>query len=417
MAKKKLFFTNGDEAIHLHSENGTAYELAVDNSGALTVKNEETGAVSGGGSGSGMPTGGAPHQQLVTDAEGKALWEDRTHYTETVQAEVIPETECINVEGQFAIPGLTTNPALVGVNHRVVYNGVGYDCVGMLFEEDEMSGVALGNAAVLGGEMTEHPFCLVVAPAEFAAEQGICGLVMPLDGAESVTVSVEINGEYVKKLDNKYIDTSAMDAVVTEAKEAVEEVNQVVEEVQDAIDGKMNANNPTGTGSLSINRKAGTGIGVYSSAVGVGLTASDYASHAEGEQSSATGRASHAEGYSTTASGDYSHAEGYGAVATGYANHAEGDNTYACGECQHVQGRYNKYDIDGKYLHIVGNGGTVGDDGAPGRSNAHTLDWGGNAWFAGYVEGTKLILPSPNGTRWAITVGDDGTLSAAAVTE
>ena len=33
-----------------------------------------------GGSGSSLPKGGAPHQQLVTDADGVAKWEDRTHF-------------------------------------------------------------------------------------------------------------------------------------------------------------------------------------------------------------------------------------------------------------------------------------------------------------------------------------------------
>lgn len=32
------------------------------------------------GSGGGLPEGGDPHQQLVTDADGVAKWEDRTHY-------------------------------------------------------------------------------------------------------------------------------------------------------------------------------------------------------------------------------------------------------------------------------------------------------------------------------------------------
>lgn len=43
-------------------------------------------------------------------------------------------------------------------------------------------------------------------------------------------------------------------------------------------------------------------------------------------------------------------------------------------------------DIRGKYVHIIGNG--TADDA---RSNAHTLDWDGNAWYAGdvYVGGTN----------------------------
>lgn len=36
---------------------------------------------SGGGSGGGMPSGGAPFQQLVTDADGKAVWEERLAYS------------------------------------------------------------------------------------------------------------------------------------------------------------------------------------------------------------------------------------------------------------------------------------------------------------------------------------------------
>jgi hypothetical protein len=50
------------------------------------------------------------------------------------------------------------------------------------------------------------------------------------------------------------------------------------------------------------------------------------------------------------------------------------------GECQHTQGKYNVIDTEEKYAHIVGNGSSNNS-----RSNAHTLDWSGNAWFAGDV--------------------------------
>lgn len=72
------------------------------------------------------------------------------------------------------------------------------------------------------------------------------------------------------------------------------------------------------------------------------------------------------------ASGEYSHAEGY--------------NTIASSNNQHVQGKYNIEDTTETYAHIVGNGNA--DDN---RSNAHTVDWNGNAWYAGdiYVGGTS----------------------------
>jgi len=119
----------------------------------------------------------------------------------------------------------------------------------------------------------------------------------------------------------------------------------------------------------------------------------------------ARGLYSHAEGRNTTASGNGAHAEGFETAAYGDSSHTEGLGTVANGDCQHVQGRYNMEDTNGKYLHIVGNGESYA------RSNAHTLDRDGNAWFAGGIE-----LTSPNGTRYRFTVSDDGTLSAAEVT-
>lgn len=100
--------------------------------------------------------------------------------------------------------------------------------------------------------------------------------------------------------------------------------------------------NPVFTGSISLGRKEGSTIGGYSAAIG----------------------------YDTEASGD--------------SSHAEGSNTTALSDCQHVQGRYNIEDTEGKYAHIVGNGTNTS------KSNAHTLDWDGNAWFAGKLsqEGT-----------------------------
>ena len=136
-------------------------------------------------------------------------------------------------------------------------------------------------------------------------------------------------------------------------------------------------------------------------------------SHAEGCSTTASGSVSHAEGNNTTASGSYSHAEGNFTSAMAFASHSEGYMTSAQSICQHVQGRYNIIDKDGVYLHIVGNGTYTPEDSI--RSNAHTLDWDGNAWYAGTVESTALILASPNGTRYKITVGDTGTLSAAAL--
>lgn len=160
------------------------------------------------------------------------------------------------------------------------------------------------------------------------------------------------------------------------------------------ISGKMNVTNPTGTGSFAMNMASNVILGNNAHVEGTNSSASGNSSHAEGYGSYARGDESHAEGAGTAASGPYSHAEGGETIASGDGSHAEGAGTEASEYCshaeglltkassmyQHVQGRYNIEDTHKTYAHIVGNG-----DSEDARSNAHTLDWSGNAWFAGKV--------------------------------
>ena len=161
---------------------------------------------------------------------------------------------------------------------------------------------------------------------------------------------------------------------------------------KDDLANKMDKSNPTGTGTLSINRKGN--IGTYSVTVGMDNTASgNYGSFAEGSQNTTSGWSAHVEGRSNTASGNYSHAEGYSNIVSQESAHVEGNNNSASGKSahvegcyntasgdyQHVQGKYNINDTSNTYAHIVGNGDSST------RSNAHTLDWDGNAEFSGDV--------------------------------
>ena len=158
--------------------------------------------------------------------------------------------------------------------------------------------------------------------------------------------------------------------------------------LNNVLDGKALGSART----LGAKDSGGQLLGKYAWAEGKGTIASGEKSHAEGSNTKASGSASHAEGVSTTASGDYSHAEGwskeasgtashtegYITIASGTTSHAEGWSTIAQGDNQHVQGKYNISDTTS--AHIVGNGSDSSN-----RSNAHTLDWSGNAWFAGDV--------------------------------
>ena len=87
--------------------------------------------------------------------------------------------------------------------------------------------------------------------------------------------------------------------------------------------------------------------------------------------------------------GEYSFASGYHSEANGPSSMASGYYTKASSEHQFTSGKLNIEDKENKYLHIVGNGNF--ENGTPQYSNAHTLDWDGNAWYQGdvYTGGTS----------------------------
>lgn len=161
--------------------------------------------------------------------------------------------------------------------------------------------------------------------------------------------------------------------------------------------GSLNENTPT------------VAKGDYSHAEGQGTQAIGLATHSEGRNSIAKGNYSHAEGRDNQANGanshvegntcqtgpnaDNAHAEGHGTKALGVASHSEGWGTQAYCDYQHAQGRWNIIDTKNRYAHIVGNGNVDRTDPSnpiTTRSNAHTLDWDGNAWFAGTITATDI---------------------------
>ena len=153
--------------------------------------------------------------------------------------------------------------------------------------------------------------------------------------------------------------------------------NQIIEDWSSANTdfytlAKGNASHAEGKNTIA--------LGAGSHAEGELTLAQGRLSHAEGNGTRAQGMYSHAEGTYTVASGNNSHAEGGSTQAKKSYSHAEGNETIAGSKYQHVQGKYNIEDSDELYAHIVGNG-----EGSQARANAHTVDWEGNAWYAGDV--------------------------------
>ena len=212
----------------------------------------------------------------------------------------------------------------------------------------------------------------------------------------SVRFMASYTGEFIQ-LDNKYLQDHI--TIGTRSEEDVEPLSENGVSTFDMV--MMGAGDYSLTVGLENKAESSSmAIGVRNEATGECSFASGNMSKATGEFSYAggintesSGWSTHAEGGNTTASGYCSHAEGYYAEARGEASHAEGYATIASGKYQHAQGRYNIEDTENKYAHIVGNGKNDSSTGWKDvRSNAHTLDWEGNAWFAGKV--TAGVAPS-----------------------
>lgn len=236
--------------------------------------------------------------------------------------------------------------------------------------------VVAGNASIINYiygttyEDTNELVCLVFT-------EGRCLLMALSQGLEHF-VAVTVPSSTIYKIPNKYLDLNIKNG---DGQYSIAEGHSTI------ASGSSSHAEGSGTTAEGISSHAegysSKALGDYAHAEGYFTTASKAYAHAEGYNTEATGDyGAHAEGYFGVASGNTSHAEGSHTVASGNYSHAEGARTTAASDYQHVQGWYNIADNNGKYLHIVGNGNKNG----PVYSNAHTLDWHGNAWFQGTVK-------------------------------
>lgn len=289
------------------------------------------------------PSGGASEEEVVQIV--KTNFEGGVGYEESGVLDLIPEQTVTFAGGPWFSPSYI--PLEVGNTYTFTFNGTAYQVTAKtLTREGEGEYIYLGNGVPLGGEASDEPFLVVsIVSMNMSA-------IMGDDGEYTISLSGEATVQ--KKIDAKFLDT---------------------------IGAK------------------GTGYGAEVFNGGAAGNASGMMSHAEGISTKATGDYSHAEGSSTIANGINAHAEGEHTVANSRNAHAEGMGTIASSFAQHVQGRYNIENSAETYAHIVGNG-----EGDTSRSNAYTLDWDGNAWFAGKVKVGGTGYNDPN----AVEIGGSG---------
>lgn len=194
---------------------------------------------------------------------------------------------------------------------------------------------------------------------EFLGSKKLCSVMVSKEMGNSIVCSID---DYVIQAFNRLTDLTLFIRNTNAEDTPISTDLVIYEEEVKYLDSKYLENNLVAQNSISLGRTGD--IGMASVAIGVGVEASGNGSFAQGGGTKALKDSAHAEGGNTTASGSSSHAEGY--------------STIASSDYQHVQGQFNIEDTNNKYAHIVGNGE---DDST--RANAHTLDWQGNAWYAG----------------------------------
>jgi hypothetical protein len=157
----------------------------------------------GGSGGGGIPDPGKAHQQLVSDKDGKAVWQERLayKYVQSGMTTLFAEETLMIGQGEdegdmfFSATPLTAMPE-VGKQYEVTINGTVYTTTAHPLEDNgAVMGVMLGNAGTMNPdehEDTGEPYTLVALMPAFQAMMGGMSLIMMSDlGAESVTLSIK----------------------------------------------------------------------------------------------------------------------------------------------------------------------------------------------------------------------------------
>lgn len=164
-----------------------------------------SGFLGGSGSGSGGTGGAQPDLSAGPGEPGHVL--NRTHWVESGEVVLLPETAAV-IDPDIG-QGLLLEPILDlkdGNEYTVMWNGTEYKCTALYMVLDGASGSALGNFDLMSGTGDSgEPFVIVALNPESAATTGISLMIMPLDGSETVTVSISGVVETVHTLGSKYL--------------------------------------------------------------------------------------------------------------------------------------------------------------------------------------------------------------------
>ena len=172
-----------------------------------------------------VPSGSTPYQQLVTDGNGNAKWEDRLAYeTEPVLTEIVPEQ---SFTGTNQI--LTGESKLsIGQTYTVKFDNTEYECICV-----DLSGVpAIGNASIQGaGSDSGEPFLLGYIDGRFS--------IFVIDKTSTHTVSITANVKTFKKIDDKFLSKELIVNVAGEESDELGNTYLLFDETDDKINNAL----------------------------------------------------------------------------------------------------------------------------------------------------------------------------------
>jgi hypothetical protein len=173
----------------------------------------------------GMPEGGAPNQQLVTDADGVAKWEEKLFYDKrnVVSGEVlIPQTTLAAIPDGDVMPGFESLMAMpIPINQKhdwdgylVIWNGKEYPFHKYDWHLSGSGSGAInmyGNASIVSGTEiipeqfpdTGEPFLLVMTGGQasfVSAADPIDGTVVELHAGKLTGVVKSISPKYIPEI-------------------------------------------------------------------------------------------------------------------------------------------------------------------------------------------------------------------------
>ena len=325
--------------------------------------------------------------------KGRTHWVEEGESTVIVESQTIENFQLMNGTVYAVQNAISIDPFIIGDTYKITWDGQEYELVASEEIQNGDSLPYIGNVNYVnmtsGGDI---PFAIL-----FFGSNNFIAIDSTVSDITSHTLEIVHVERIVHKIDKKFLpDVKIIGAEGTG--ENAEIFNDYEGNIASGDYSHAEGSGTTASGRCSHAEGDGTTASGNDGAHAEGLdtTASGNPSHAEGYKTTASGSGSHAEGWYGTASGRCSHAEGGYTVASGAQSHAEGDETRATSFCQHVQGKYNITDVSpdgsegiGTYAHIVGNGTSSYK-----RSNAHTLDWEGNAWYQG-----DIYIGSTSGTN------------------